>query len=83
MPEIMYDEKLTKVSHLHDICPKYARILHYVCPKNIFSGIFLERGQPLARGWDPGPPPAKSGPAATAVAFKRHERVNAFNLVYD
>jgi len=28
-----------------------------------FSAIFLGRGrgQPLARGWAPGPPPAKSG----------------------
>jgi len=46
------------------ICPKYAGILHYGCPK-IFSVFF--GGGPLAPvsyayGWAPGPPPAKSGP---------------------
>ena len=42
-----------------DIWSKYARILHYVCQN--FRDFFFGGG-PLARGWAPGPPPAKSGP---------------------
>jgi len=45
-----------------DICPKYARILHYVCQNFRDFG-----GGPLARGWAPGPPPAKSGPVQRAA----------------
>jgi len=64
-----------------------ARILHYVCPKKIFSGIFggaVGECNPLAPvsyayDWAPGPPPAKSGPDFWRVAINVHSA--AFAIV--
>jgi len=66
-PDLLAGGKGTQ--HLPEI---YARILHYVCPKNIFRDFFLGGGgQPLVWGWAPGPPPGKSGPGRRQVIGDR------------
>jgi len=63
-------EKLTKCSnfthYLPEICPNFTLCFpeKSIFPEFFFNFFFLGGGggQPLARGWAPGPPPAKSGP---------------------
>ena len=63
MPEIMY-KKINKMPEqiLHDICPESARILRYVCPKNIFRDFWgvVGDGNPIA----PPSPMPMAGPQA-------------------
>jgi len=67
-------EKLTEFPLLHDILSKNAWILRYVCPKNIFPGLFRGGGNSLppvsyAHSWAPCLPPTKSGPALSGIAI--------------
>ena len=58
-PDLLAGGKGTR--HLPEICPNFTLRL----AEKYFFGIFLfflGGGQPLVRGWAPGPPPAKSGP---------------------